>query len=53
MALPAWFATREHVPTLTTVTVVFDTAQTAGVAELNATGRPEVAIADTPNGAAP
>ena len=39
-------------PVATTVTVEPDTVQIEGLAELNATVRPDVAVADSANGAA-
>lgn len=43
----------EHVPTATIVTVAPDTVQTDVVCELKLTARPELAIAETVNGAVP
>ena len=46
VALPAWLAAMEQVPKATIVTLVPVTVHTAGVIELNATVRPDVAVAD-------
>ena len=43
----------EHVPLLTRVTVVPPATQTAVVGDVKMTGRPELAVALTVNGAAP
>jgi hypothetical protein len=51
--LPAWFASTVHVPAPTIVTVEPDTVQTLVVAVLNVTASPEVALAETVNGASP
>ena len=53
LALPAWPAVTEHVPTATIVTVAPDTVQTGSVAELNAKGRLEVVLASREKGATP
>jgi hypothetical protein len=42
-----------HVPLATSVTVFPDTVQTHGVFDAMLTGRPELAVALTVNGAAP
>ena len=39
-----------HVPTLSSVTIEFDTLQTDAVLELNTTGNCELALADTTTG---
>lgn len=53
MALPACEARIMQVPAATIVTVEPATVHTAGVSELNDTANPEVADAETVNGAAP
>jgi hypothetical protein len=53
LALPAWLAVMEHDPAATIVTVLPATVQTAVVVEVKLTGRPELAVALTGNGAAP
>ncbi len=45
-ALPAWLAVNEQVPAETNVKDVPLTAHTAGVSEVNVTGRPEDALAN-------
>ena len=53
MALPACVAWTVQAPTETSVTVPLDTVHTAGVVEAKLTARPEEAVAETANGAAP
>ena len=50
LELPAWFAFTVQVPTETNDTLVPDTEHTAGVADENATAKPEVAVAPTVTG---
>ena len=47
MALPAWLAAIVQVPASRSVTVEPKTVHTVGVSELNATAKPELAVADT------
>ena len=51
--LPAWLAWMVHLPPATSVTVLPETMQTDGVVDAKLTGRPELAVALTVNGAAP
>lgn len=51
--MPAWFAAIVQSPAPRIVTVLPETLQTAGVVELNVTGRPEVAVALMVNGGSP
>ncbi len=53
VALPPWLARIVQSPAPTIVTVVAATVQTPVVSEPNETGRPEVAVALTVNGALP
>ena len=53
LASPTWSAAMVHCPAPFTVTVVPEMVQMPGVNELNVTPRPEVALADIANGAAP
>ena len=51
--MPAWLAVIEQEPPATIVTVLPATVQTEVVVEAKLTGRPELAVALTVNGAAP
>src|SRR6187401_3156080 len=53
VALPPWSAVIVQVPTPTSVTVLPESVQTAGVVDANATARPELAVAETANGGSP
>src|SRR6185503_5674780 len=53
VASPGWLALMVQVPAATRVTVVPETVQTEPVPELNATGRPELAVAETVKGGSP
>ena len=53
MAFPAWLASIVQVPGATIVTVLPVSVQAAVVVLLKATGRPELAVADTVNGGSP
>jgi hypothetical protein len=48
--LPAWFALIVQVPAIRNVAVVFETVQTLVVADVNATAKPEVAVAVSVSG---
>jgi hypothetical protein len=50
---PGWVAVTEQLPGVVTESVVPETPQTAGVLETNATGRAELAVAASVNGATP
>ena len=52
-ALPAWLAWIEQGPAVSSVTVLPVTVQTSGVVEAKLTGRPELDVALTLNGASP
>jgi hypothetical protein len=45
LALPAWLAVIEQLPTATSVIVFPATVQTAGVVDAKLTGSPELAVA--------
>jgi hypothetical protein len=49
LVLPGCVAWMVQVPTVTSVTVVFDTVQIDVVVEANPTARPELAVAVSPN----
>ena len=51
--MPAWLAATVQVPAATIVTVLPETVHTPVVVELKLTGRPELAVAPTVNGASP
>ena len=51
--LPAWLAAIVHVPVVASVTVLPATVHTLVLVELNAMASPEVALAETVNGAVP
>jgi hypothetical protein len=53
LALPAWLACSVQRPTASSVTVFPETVQTGVVPDANLTGRPDVAVAVTENGAVP
>ena len=53
MPLPVWLAVSEQVPGAATVTVLAETVQIPVVFEETVTGKPEVAVGLTPNGATP
>jgi hypothetical protein len=53
LAFPAWLAVMEHVPAPAMVTVEPATVHTAVAFDAKVTVRPEEAVAETPNGAAP
>lgn len=53
MALPAWLAAMVQVPALMIVTVEPDTVQIVAVVDVKAIANPEVAVAETVNGALP
>ena len=53
MALPAWVAWMVQVPALTSVTLPPETVQTGKVVDVNATVRPDVAVALRGMGAVP
>ena len=53
MALPAWLAVIEHVPTAASVTVTPETLQTGVLLEANVTVNPELAVALKAKGAVP
>ena len=50
MELPAWLASMVQLPDAINVAVVPETVQTVGVAEVNATVRPELADAESVSG---
>src|SRR5688500_1328119 len=50
VAVPPWFAAMVHVPAAMSVMVLPETVHVASVSEENVTARPEVAVAETPNG---
>ncbi len=51
--MPDWSAAMIQVPDARTMTVEPDTVQIDGVVVLNVTGKPELAVAVTANGAGP
>ena len=50
MLLPAWLASMVQVPAATNVAVVPETVQTLVVADVKATARPELAVAESVSG---
>lgn len=50
LALPAWLAVMVQLPTLSSVALVLATVHTASVDEVNATARPELALATKATG---